>query len=212
MEFLPDTIQAYAEQHTDPEPTILADLNRETYLKVLYPRMLSGHLQGRFLSMMAKVIRPKRILEIGTYTGYSGICLSEGLLENGKITTLEIDPELEDMIRDYFERAGASHLLDLHIGNAVELIPTLEGEFDLVFIDADKQNYIRYYEMVLPKMRSGGVIFADNVLWSGQVVDPNVQDKETNGLREFANFVSSDSRVERILLPIRDGIMMIMKK
>lgn len=212
MEFLPDIIQAYAEQHTDPEPALLAELNRETYLKVLYPRMLSGHLQGRFLAMMSKVTRPQRILEIGSYTGYSGLCLAEGLQENGVLTTIEIDPELEDMIRDYFDKAGQSHLLDLRIGNAVDIIPTLEGPFDLVFIDADKYNYTHYFEMVLPKMRQGGVILADNVLWSGQVTDPNVQDKETQGLREFANFVSSDPRVERILLPIRDGIMMIMKK
>jgi predicted O-methyltransferase YrrM len=212
MEFLPEIIQEYAERHTDPEPPILAELNRETNLKVLYPRMLSGHLQGRFLSMMAKVIRPTRILEIGSYTGYSALCLAEGLAPEGTITTLEIDPELEDMIRDYFERAGESHRLDLRIGNAVEIIPTLEGPFDLVFIDADKYNYTTYFELILPKLRPGGVIFADNVLWSGQVTDPNVQDKETQGLREFANFVSSDPRVERILLPIRDGIMMIMKK
>lgn len=212
MEFLPEIIQAYAEQHTDPEPELLAALNRETYLKVLYPRMLSGHLQGRFLAMMSKVVRPQRILEIGSYTGYSGLCMCEGLQEGGILTTIEIDPELEDMIRDYFDKAGQSHLLDLRIGDAVDIIPTLEGPFDLVFIDADKYNYTRYFEMVLPKMRQGGVILADNVLWSGQVTDPNVQDKETQGLREFANFVSSDPRVERILLPIRDGIMMIMKK
>lgn len=212
MEFLPENIQAYAERHTDPEPPILAQLNRETNLKVLYPRMLSGHLQGRFLAMMAKVIQPKRILEIGSYTGYSALCMAEGLVPDGTITTIEIDPELEDMIRDYFARAGQTHRLDLHIGNAVEIIPTLEGTFDLVFIDADKQNYTTYFELILPKLRTGGVIFADNVLWSGQVTDPNVQDKETQGLRDFANFVSSDPRVERILLPIRDGIMMIMKK
>lgn len=212
MEFLPESIQEYAEHHTDPESAILAELNRETNLKVLYPRMLSGHLQGRFLAMVSKMIRPQRIIEIGTYTGYSALCLSEGLLEHGKVTTLELDAELEDMIREYFAKAGAADRLDLHIGNAMDILPTLEGPFDLAFIDADKQNYVSYYQMLLPKMRSGGVILADNVLWSGQVLDPNVHDKETEGLRNFANFVSSDDSVERILLPIRDGIMMIMKK
>lgn len=212
MEFLPEHIQAYAEKHTEPEPGVLAELNRETWLKILYPRMLSGPFQGRFLSMVSKLIRPRRILEVGTYTGYSALCMAEGMDPEGTLTSIELDPELEDMIREYFEKAGQTAKLDLRIGNAMEIIPTLEGPFDLAFIDADKQNYIAYYQMILPKMRSGGMILADNVLWSGQVTDPDVNDKETKGLRDFANFVSSDDTVERILLPIRDGIMMIMKK
>ena len=212
MEFLPVDIQQYAEQFTSAEPAHLQDLNRETWLKVLYPRMLSGHLQGRILSFFAKMLRPSRVLEVGTYTGYSAICFAEGLAPGGKLTTIDIDPELEVYIKPAIEKAGFSDRIEFIAGNAVDIIPTLEGTFDLVFLDADKENYTNYYKLVLPKPRSGGVILADNVLWSGKVLDETVQDKETKGLREFVKFVQQDTSVDHVLLPVRDGIMMVMKK
>lgn len=212
MEFVSKEIQQYAESMTSPESEILADLNRETWLKVLYPRMLSGHLQGALLSMLSKMQRPRRILEIGTYTGYSAIRLAEGLQEGGELITIELDPELKDYISRYVERAGMQDRIRLLIGNARELVKELEGPFDMVFMDADKQGYCHYYEQVLPKMAPGGIILADNVLWSGRVLDENVNDKETRGLRDFANLVAQDEAVEQVLLPVRDGIMVIRKK
>ena len=213
MEFPDPKINAYAEAYTKAESKLLAELNRDTNANVLFPRMLSGHLQGRMLSMLSKMIQPKRILEIGTYTGYSALCMSEGLQEGGMLHTIELNPEHEDMIRKYFQKAGAENKITLHIGNAMKIIPTLNETFDLVFIDADKENYLAYYEMVLGKLRNGGYIFADNVLWSGKVleqVDPN--DKETKGIVEFSKKVQADERVENVLLPVRDGVMIIRKK
>lgn len=213
MDFLPKEINSYVESKTQAESTVLAELNRQTHLKVLYPRMLSGHLQGRVLSFFSKMMQPQRILEIGTYTGYATLCLAEGLTENGKIITIEKDEELSDMILHYAEKAGVLGKIELKIGDAKEIIPTLTEVFDIVFLDADKQHYLHYYEIVLPKLRQGGVIFADNVLWSGKIASvaaPN--DKETLGLQAFNDAVSQDNRVECVLLPIRDGIMMIRKK
>ena len=213
MEFPDPKINAYAEAHTKPESKLLAELNRDTNANVLFPRMLSGHLQGRMLSMLSKMIQPKRILEIGTYTGYSALCLSEGLQDGGMLHTIELNPEHEEMIRKYFQKAGAENKITLHIGNAMKIIPTLSETFDLVFIDADKENYFAYYNLVFDKLRSGGYIFADNALWSGKVletVDPN--DKETKGIVEFAQKVQADDRVENVLLPVRDGVMIIRKK
>lgn len=212
MEFLPEEIQAYSEAMSSPEPAHLSELNRETHLKILYPRMLSGHLQGRLLSMVSKLVQPKLAVEVGTYTGYSAICMAEGLAPGGKLITIEVDPELEDTITRYFEKAGVADRVELVIADATAYLESIEGPVDLAFLDADKQNYVRYYETLVPKMRSGGVILADNVLWSGRVLDPDVQDKETEGLRNFAKFVAGDDRVEQVLLTVRDGIMIIRKK
>lgn len=211
MDFLDPALQAYSERFTTPESSVLAELNRETNLKVLYPRMISGHLQGRFLSTIARLKQPQHVLEVGTYTGYSAICMAEGLVAGGRLTSIELEPEREEMIRRYLGKAGIADAVDLIIGNATEVISDLDGPFDLVFLDADKENYVNYYEMVLPKMPSGGLIVADNMLWSGNVLNENVTDKETVGLREFVQHVSQDEKVEQILVPVRDGIMLIIK-
>lgn len=208
MEFIPRDIEAYAEAHSAPEPPLLAELARETRAKVLYPRMLSGHLQGRLLSLLAALIKPRRILEVGTYTGYSCLCLAEGLAAGGTIDTIEIEPERETMIRHYIGRAGLAEQIHLHIGPAAEVIPGLGEGFDLVFLDADKENYLAYYELILPRMRPGALLVADNVLWSGKVLDNEQQDKETRGLRAFNLRVSTDPRVQPLLLPVRDGLML----
>ena len=212
MEFINPAIQDYAEQHTSPEPDFLAALQRETHLKVLYPRMLSGHLQGRMLSMLSKLQRPKCILEIGTYTGYSGICLAEGLVEGGHLHTIDINAELEDMVIRYFELAGIKDKSTLHIGEGRMIIPQLDIQPDIVFIDADKENYSNYLDLVLPKMPSGGLVIADNILWSGDVLEKDTQDKETIALQKFAQKVSAHPDLEHILMPIRDGIMLARKK
>jgi len=206
-------LEQYISNHTEAESSLLAELNRETNHKVLLSRMLSGHVQGKFLEMISKMINPKNILEIGTYTGYSALCLAQGLTENGKIHTIEINDELESLIRRYFSRSGLEHKIELHIGNALEIIPGLDEEFDLVFIDADKSQYLDYYNIVIDKTRKGGYILADNVLWSGKVVlplDPN--DDNTSGILVFNDFVHRDTRVENVILPIRDGIMLLRKK
>ena len=211
MEFIDPTIEAYAEAHSTPESEVLAALNRETHLKVLYPRMLSGHLQGSVLSLISKLHRPRRIIEVGTYTGYSAICMASGLTEDGMLHTLDIDGELKEMAESYFEKAGVGDKITMHIGNALDVIPTLDETFDLALIDADKSNYVNYFNLIFPKMRSGGIILADNVLWSGRILDESVNDKETQGIREFNKFVKTFSGVEHVLLPIRDGIMVIRK-
>lgn len=213
MDFISKDIQQYAEKISQPEPEILKELNKETHVKVLYPRMLSGHWQGRFLSFFAKMLQPQRILEIGTYTGYACLCMSEGLAEGGKAITIEVNVELEEMIRHYFAKANMQEKIDLHIGDAQKIIPTLDEVFDLVFIDADKENYLKYYELVLPKVRKGGIILADNVLWSGKVVEiAKPSDKETRSLQHFNTFLSEDSRVECLLLPVRDGLLAARKR
>jgi caffeoyl-CoA O-methyltransferase len=206
-------IEAYIREHSEPESTILAELSRETQHKVLLSRMLSGHIQGKVLEMISKMIKPKNILEIGTYTGYSAICLAEGLAQNGKIHTIEINDELETFIRKYIKKAHLENKIELHIGNAVELIPTFDILFDLVFIDGDKRQYKDYYKLALEKTAKGGFILADNVLWSGKVIQPlNPNDDYTAGILEFNRFVQNDPSVENVILPVRDGIMMMRKK
>ncbi|MDX5319784.1 MAG: O-methyltransferase [Bacteroidota bacterium] len=214
MEFIDEKLAAYSEAHTSPESPILAELNRETWAKVMMPRMLSGHIQGRLLSMFSKMIRPKEILEIGTYTGYSALCLAEGLADGGVLHTIDINEELEDMVRKYIRQAGLEENIRFHIGNAMDIIPELNTRFDLVFIDADKENYSNYFDLVIDRMHTGGYIIADNVLWSGKVVDPNEvsRDEETKALHAFNEKIQKDSRVENILLPVRDGLMVIRVK
>jgi caffeoyl-CoA O-methyltransferase len=212
MEFISPDLQAYAEKFTSTEPTVLSELNRETWEKVAYPRMLSGHIQGRMLSFFSKMLRPHRILEVGTYTGYSAICLAEGLAQGGSIDTIDINAELQEMVLRYFHKAGIADVARMHVGDARQIILGLDGPYDLVFIDADKENYCNYLDLVLPKLRSGGVILADNVLWSGKVLDTAVTDIETQGLRDFVKKVAARKDLEFVLLPVRDGIMAVMKK
>lgn len=212
MEFLNKDLADYAERHTSPEPEVLKLLNRETHLKVLMPRMLSGHLQGRLLSMFSWMIRPSAILEIGTYTGYSALCFAEGLKEGGKVHTIDINEELEGLVREFVKKAGMEDRVVLHYGKALDIIPALDMTFDLVFIDADKVNNLKYYNMVMDKVRKGGFIIADNVLWSGKVADRDKADKDTVIIREFNDFVQQDDRVENILLPVRDGLLVVRKK
>ena len=205
-------IEEYCEAHSTPEPELLYRLNRETNLKVMNPRMLSGHIQGMFLTSLVKMLQPKAVLEIGTYTGYSAICLAEGLPEDGVLDTIEVDVELEDIIRKYFSQYPKKEKITLHIGDALEVIPTLDKTYDLIFMDADKEEYIRYYELVLPKLRKGGYLLADNVLWSGKVLnEPKSGDKDTPAIRQFNDYVLHDERVRNFLLPLRDGIMVIEK-
>lgn len=212
MEFLPLDIQEYSEQHTSAEDALLQRIHRETYAKVLMPRMLSGHLQGQLLAFFSRMIRPKTILEIGTYTGYSAICLAKGLDESGKLISIDINEELEDRVRGYFEEAGLTDRIDYRIGDAILVLPSLEGPFDLVFLDADKENYQAYYDLVIDKVRPGGFIIADNVLWSGKVTDLTKRDKDTEAVRAFNAAVHADYRVENILLPVRDGLLIAQKK
>jgi predicted O-methyltransferase YrrM len=213
MEFINPKLNAYAEEHSSTETALLNKIDRETNLEVLRPRMLSGHLQGRILAMISQMINPEYIIEIGTYTGYSALCLAEGLKENGKLITIEYNTELEDRILSYFSESKYGRQLDLRIGDAIEILPALENSIDLVFIDADKVNYLNYYNLVIDKLKSGGYVLADNVLWSGKVIDEvNQKDKDTFGLIKFNSFVQNDSRVENVLLPVRDGLMLIRKK
>ncbi len=213
MEFLDPALEAYAENHTSPEPPAAAELNRQTHLKVLQPRMLSGHLQGRLLSMMAHMARPEQILEIGTYTGYSAICLAEGMREGGTLHTIDIDEELRPMAERYFEKANCADRIRMHTGAALEVIDTLDGPFDLVFIDADKTNYLNYYKAVFSKVPVGGYIIADNVLWSGKVLDPAeaLDDPDTAALMKYNEAVLNDPKTENVLLPVRDGLMIARK-
>jgi len=207
MHFLPEKIDNYVVDHSQEEPKILKELSRETWQKVLNPRMLSGAFQGRVLSMITKLIRPKNILEIGTYTGYSALCLAEGLSPEGKIFTLDKNEELEALQNKYFEKSGYRNQIQQFIGNAIEIIPTLEEKFDLVFIDADKSNYINYFHLIIDKMNSGGIILSDNVLWSGKVVEKlDPKDKDTKILLEYNHLLNTDDRIETVLLPIRDGL------
>lgn len=207
MNFLPEKIDQYVVSHSQQEPEILQELSKETWQKVLNPRMLSGAFQGRVLSMISKLIQPKNVLEIGTYTGYSAICIAEGLAEGGMIHTLDKNEELEDLQDKYFEKSGYRNQIKQYFGNALEIIPTLENKFDLVFIDADKSNYPNYFELIIDKMNSGGIILSDNVLWSGKIVEKlDPKDNDTKALLAYNKLLNSDNRIETVLLPIRDGL------
>lgn len=207
MHFISQELEDYIEQHSEKEPAHLAALNKETYQKILLPRMLSGHFQGRVLSMLSKLIRPVNILEIGTYTGYSALCLCEGMQESGQLHTIDIKEELVNFQRKHFDKSPWGKQIVQHLGNAIEIIPTLDLKFDLVFIDADKENYLNYFELIVPKMNKGGIILSDNVLWSGKVLEPlQKNDKSTEVLLEYNQLLKNDPRVETVLLPIRDGL------
>ena len=210
MEFLDKAIVEYCESVSAGESALLKKISRDTHASVLMPRMLSGHLQGRLLSMISKMCKPTIILEIGTYTGYSALCLAEGLFEKGKLITLDINVELENRVRHYFKEAGLEDKIDYRIGDARKIIPQLNLVFDLVFIDADKESYSTYFDLVIDKVPSGGYILADNVLWSGKVLDPK-PDKDTRAILSFNQKVQHDERVENVLMPVRDGIMVMRK-
>ncbi len=211
MQLKPE-IEEYILSHTSPENSLLKEISRETQAKILMPRMLSGYLQGRLLSMISKIIQPKNILEIGTYTGYSALCLAEGLQDDGILHTIEINDELENFILKFFNKSEYKNQIKLHIGDALNLILQMPDELDLVFIDADKRVYLDYYQLLIDKVKKGGIILADNVLWGGKVIEP-IQNKDeyTKGILAFNQFVQNDSRVENLILPIRDGIMMLRK-
>ncbi len=204
-------LNTYLLSFCDEESELLQRIDRETQLEVLMPRMLSGHLQGRVLSMLSKIMNPLRILEIGTYTGYATLCLAEGLGKEGKIITLDINEELEERVRGYFEVSGLKHRIDYKIGDAMELIPALDEVFDIVFIDADKKNNANYYQLVFDKVRSGGLIITDNVLWSGKVLT-KINDADTSNIHTFNKMVAADERVEKLILPLRDGLYIARKK
>jgi predicted O-methyltransferase YrrM len=212
MDFIDQKLDTYVCAHSENESELLNELNRQTNLTVLQPRMLSGHFQGRVLSMLSHMIKPNRILEIGTYTGYSALCLAEGLTENGKLITIDINEELEDITREYIQKAKMENVIDYVIGNAMEIIPTLSEEFDIVFIDADKSNYCNYYKLVFDKVKKGGYIIADNVLWSGKVLEEyNSLDADTKVIVDYNKMIHEDVRVQEVLLPIRDGLMIARK-
>jgi len=207
MDFLPEKIDDYVVAHSQPEPELLTELSRETWQKVLAPRMLSGHLQGRVLSMLSKLIQPVHILEIGTYTGYSALCLAEGMSDNGELHTIDINEELHDFQRKYFDRSGLGDRIIQHTGNALEIIPKLKKRFDLVFIDADKRNYPNYLELLLPRLEKGAVILSDNVLWSGKVIEPlQPDDEDTAALLQYNKILNEHPKLETVILPIRDGL------
>ena len=214
-----EEILDYCEEHSTSETDVLYRLTRETNLTQVYPRMLAGPLQGLFLRMISSLLQPKKILEIGTFTGYSAICLASPMKDRSSsagdevaLHTIEVNPEQEEIIRKYLSDAGLSNIVQLHTGDAMQIIPTLEEEWDLVYLDADKPHYADYYRLVLPRVRAGGFILADNALWDGKVVNPGPEDKDVRGIREFNDLVQRDERVENVLLPFRDGLMMIRKK
>ena len=209
--FIKTGILEYSEYNSQEEPSLLKELNRETHLKVLNPRMLSGAFQGRLISLISKLINPKKVLEIGTYTGYSALCIYEGLDEKGVIHTIDKNEELVEIQKKYFKKTGDVQKFIQYTGIALDIIPEINETFDLIFLDADKENYINYFNCIINKLNKSGVILADNVLWSGKVIDKNQQDNTTNILRRFNDMVNNDSRVETILLPIRDGISIIRK-
>lgn len=207
MHFLPEHIDQYATNHSQKEPELLQELFKETWQKALIPRMISGHYQGRLLAMISKLVAPKTILEIGTYTGYSALCLAEGMQPNGILHTIDHNEELLDFQRKYFDRSGYGERIVQHLGEALDIIPEINGKFDLVFIDADKSNYINYFKAVIDRMNKGGILLSDNVLWSGKVTDtPNEKDIDTQALIEYNQLINEDPRVESVLLPIRDGL------
>jgi predicted O-methyltransferase YrrM len=212
---MPDTSSPndYILSHLEKEPEYLKILARKTNVRLINPRMVSGHLQGRFLKMLTRMINPKNVLELGTFTGYSALCIAEGLSENGHLHTIEIDDELEDFIRENFASSPFENKITLHIGNALDIIPTLSETFDMVFIDADKRQYWEYFEAVLPKVRQGGFIIADNTLWNGKILKPIEHgDNQTKAILKFNDLISNDNRIEQNIIPIRDGLTVIMKK
>jgi predicted O-methyltransferase YrrM len=209
MEFIDSAIEEYARVFSGEPSALLQELDRETHAMILQPRMLSGHLQGRFLSFFAKVCRPTTILEIGTFTGYSALCLAEGLLAGGRLITIDINEELEKFTRSFFDRSEYKEQIDYRIADAKDELTKIEGPFDLVFIDADKRNYAIYYDLIIDKMSPGGIILVDNVLWSGKIVDENARDKSTQALKDFNQKCLDDPRVDKMLLPLRDGLYML---
>lgn len=213
MEFLDEKLDRYVCAHSENEPLVLQELNRDTHVNILKPRMLSGHFQGRVLSLLSHMIKPMDILEIGTYTGYSAICLAEGLQPGGHLVTIDKNEELEDMVNSYIEKSGNQDRIKPLVGDAMEIVPELKREFDIVFVDADKSNYINYYHMVFDKVRTGGYIIFDNVLWSGKVIEEvKSNDKDTQVLVELNKLIHEDERVQEVLLPIRDGLLIARKK
>ena len=213
MQILPEKLEDYVLKHSQEEPKLLKELSRETYLKIMQPRMLSGHYQGRLLSIISKLINPKNILEIGTYTGYSALCLAEGLKKSGELHTIDINEELYDFQRKYFDRSEFGNQIHQHLGNALDIVPSLNITFDLVFIDAEKENYIDYFNIIINKLNSGGVLLSDNVLWSGKVLDHTSQtDEATKSLVVYNKLLNEDERLESIILPIRDGLTISRKK
>lgn len=207
MHFIPQELDDYVVAHSQLEPELLQQLTRETYQKILQPRMLSGHYQGRILSMISKLVNPTNILEIGTYTGYSALSLAEGMKSNGQLHTIDVNEELVDFQRKYFNKSDYGNQIHQHLGSAIDIIPTLDIKFDLVFIDADKPNYVNYFNIIIDKMNPGGIILSDNVLWSGKVLAPlQSKDESTRVLLEYNKLLNEDSRVETVLLPIRDGL------
>jgi caffeoyl-CoA O-methyltransferase len=213
MHFISEKLDDYVVRHSEEEPALLKALTRETYQKVLQPRMLSGHYQGRILSVLSKLIRPKTILELGTFTGYSALCLAEGLDKNGVLHTIDINEELVDFQKRYFDKSDYGAQIVQHLGSALDIIPTIETTFDLVFMDADKPNYINYFHQIIDKLNPGGVILSDNVLWSGKVIEPlDPSDISTKIVLEYNRLLKEDSRLETVLLPIRDGLTISIKK
>jgi len=207
MHFIPQELDDYVVAHSQKEPQLLQQLTRETYQKILQPRMLSGHYQGRVLSMISKLVNPTTILEIGTYTGYSALSLVEGMKQNGQLHTIDINEELVDFQRKYFDKSGFGERIHQHLGSAIDIIPTLDVKFDLVFIDADKPNYVNYFNIIIHKMNPGGIILSDNVLWSGKILEPlQPKDQSTKVLLAYNKLLNEDSRIETVLLPIRDGL------
>ena len=213
MNLISDNLEKYVESYSDSEPDLLKKINYYTQSNVHSPRMLSGHIQGRILSFLSRIIKPNIILEIGTYTGYSALCLAEGLSDLGKIITIDKDASLQKKVNSFFRESKKNHQIEYRIGDAIEIIPKLEFKFDMVFIDADKKNYINYFEMVFPKLKSNGIIIADNVLWSGKVIDDDKirNDRLTKNIHDFNEFIKNDRRISKIILPIRDGITLIRK-
>ncbi len=207
----PDSIKRYTETHTSEEDLVLQELFRTTHLKTVHPQMLSGKVQGQFLTMLSQMIQPKRILEVGTFTGYSAYCLSKGLKKDGLLTTIDVDEELEEMILEFFQKAGVAEKIELLIGDALQIVPDLEASFDLVFIDANKDHYVKYYEQCIDKVQHGGYIIVDNVLWGGKVAEDPEQDESTRTIHHFNELVTSDPRVENVFLTVRDGLMLIRK-
>ena len=213
MNFLPEALDAYITTSSEDEPELLQRLSRETHQKILQPRMLSGHYQGRLLSILSKIVHPKCILEIGTYTGYSALCLAEGLQKDGELHTIDVNEELVDFQRKYFDESGYGKQIHQHLGDALDIIPQLKTNFDIVFIDADKENYSNYFHLIIDKLNPGGIILSDNVLWSGKVMEPlKKDDKATEALIEYNKLLKDDDRIETVMLPIRDGLTLSRKK